>query len=145
MLRELLQTQFMKDLKKINYEKSLFVYIKGTEKQPIFKSCKDTERIGDVQGVGIGDIEQVVNNCRILDTNKVILVHNHPKMPIKKELGFFCKLFKYFETANVCPSKADITTTGKYLYQLKSYGINLIDHIIISEDGYYSFKNNKIL
>lgn len=53
------------------------------------------------------------------------LVHNHPHMP-------------------KTPSKWDRILTGELLIECKKKGVPLLDHIVIGEDGYYSFKKEKI-
>lgn len=49
----------------------------------------------------------------------VILAHNHP-------------------SGNLMPSLADKTLTNKVKEGLKYLDINLLDHIILTQDGYYS-------
>jgi len=56
----------------------------------------------------------------------VIFVHNHPS-------GF------------VQPSKEDILITHRLFKVGELVGINVIDHIIISKNDYYSFKEHRIL
>lgn len=66
------------------------------------------------------DIAAVVR--RALDTGAsfVILSHNHP-------------------AGNPQPSMADIKLTEKLRRALATFELSLMDHIIIGEDGYYSF------
>lgn len=54
------------------------------------------------------------------------LVHNHPN--------------NTFE-----PSKADITFTKKISEKASQINVKLLDHIIISKDGYYSFLHERVL
>lgn len=54
----------------------------------------------------------------------IILIHNHP-------------------SGNLQPSKADLVLTEKLYAAGKSLDINITDHLIISENGYYSFADNK--
>lgn len=56
----------------------------------------------------------------------VILVHNHPSGSLE-------------------PSKEDDNITKKISEALKLFDIRVLDHLIISEDNYYSYaKNNKL-
>lgn len=57
---------------------------------------------------------------------KVIITHNHPG-------------------GNVTPSKADIDTTGDIMKALNLLGIDLIDHIIVSEDSAFSFQADSLM
>lgn len=57
---------------------------------------------------------------------KMILVHNHP-------------------SGNLTPSKADTTLTDKMLKIGKLINIDVIDHLIISEESYTSLADNGII
>ena len=50
----------------------------------------------------------------------IILAHNHP-------------------SGNLKPSQADITLTKQMVAAGKTLEINVLDHLIISEQGYFSF------
>ena len=58
--------------------------------------------------------------------DSLILIHNHP-------------------SGNVKPSTADINITTKIKDGLKLLDITVLDHIIISENNYYSFGNEGII
>ena len=57
---------------------------------------------------------------------KGVIAHNHPG-------------------GNVTPSKFDISTTHDIMQALNLLGIELIDHIIISEDAYFSFQADSLM
>ena len=57
------------------------------------------------------------------DATAIICIHNHP-------------------SGNVTPSKDDLQTTAKLIEIGKLFNIHIIDHIIISTTGYYSFFEN---
>ena len=57
---------------------------------------------------------------------RVILCHNHP-------------------SSTLSPSKADINFTDKILKAGKIIDIDVIDHLIITEEGYLSFENEDIM
>ena len=59
-------------------------------------------------------------------TTGLILPHNHP-------------------SGNLKPSEADKQITNKIRQAAKLLDIELIDHIIISSEGYYSFMDEGIL
>ena len=56
-------------------------------------------------------------------SSSVIICHNHP-------------------SGNVTPSEADINITKKIKDALLLLDVKLIDHIILSENNYYSFSDN---
>jgi DNA repair protein RadC len=56
----------------------------------------------------------------------IIFVHNHP-------------------SADIEPSKEDIAITNRLLEVGKIVGIEVIDHIIIGKDGYFSFQSEGML
>jgi len=56
----------------------------------------------------------------------VILAHNHP-------------------SGNVMPSRADITVTENLKRVLDMLSIKLIDHIILTDDAFYSFSEDREL
>jgi len=56
----------------------------------------------------------------------VILAHNHP-------------------SGNLRPSKADETLTWRIASVLKLFDIKILDHIILTIDGYYSFADHNIM
>jgi DNA repair protein RadC len=78
----------------------------------------------------IGTIDQavvypreVVRYCILSDTSRVIIVHNHP-------------------SGRVVPSSHDIEITSKIKQAAAAVDIELLDHMIITNDEYYSFREN---
>lgn len=81
--------------------------------------------------VFIGSTDQIAtSNFDLLkfpiltNSRNVIVGHNHP-------------------SGNVEPSNADINATEKYKKAFKTLGITLLDHIIVTDNQYYSFEENK--
>ncbi len=58
--------------------------------------------------------------------NSIILLHNHP-------------------SGDPTPSESDIVITQKIKYAINSIDVILNDHLIISKNNYYSFKEHKLL
>ena len=56
----------------------------------------------------------------------IILAHNHP-------------------SGNLKPSLADESITKKIKQALDLFDINLLDHLILTDEGYYSFAENYLL
>ena len=55
-----------------------------------------------------------------------MLAHNHPSTSLK-------------------PSKADEELTSKIKYAAQFHDIKVLDHIIVSSEGYYSFADEGVL
>lgn len=69
---------------------------------------------------------EVFQNAVSKGTNAVILVHNHP-------------------SGDPTPSRADRQTTDQLIEAGKILGIRVLDHIVIGDGRYISFKQEKIL
>lgn len=77
--------------------------------------------------VGVNDnveviFDHVYNAIRDTDFKKVIIMHNHP-------------------SGNPNPSPEDLSTTSLLAVKLHVFKIEILDSIIVSENGYYSFKD----
>jgi len=91
---------------------------------------KNYNKIGNVEGVELPQIGDVVKGCRINKTNKVILLHNHPYL---------------YGGYDPTPSKQDLQATQRFKDELAKYGIELVDHIIVCPQGYFSFRFYNLL
>jgi DNA repair protein RadC len=60
------------------------------------------------------------------DAVSIILCHNHPSGSLK-------------------PSRADEQLTAKIKEAASYFDISVLDHIIVSEEGYYSFADEGLL
>jgi len=90
-------------------------------------------KINHFEIISKGGISGTVADPRIIlkkaleeDAVNVILCHNHPSGSLK-------------------PSKADEELTTKIKEAAKYFDIKVIDHIIVSDNGYYSFADEGIL
>ena len=90
-------------------------------------------RINHYEIISEGGITGTVADPRIIlkkaleeDAVSIILCHNHP-------------------SGNLLPSKADEDLTYKIKEAAKYFDIKVLDHIIVSEEGYYSFADEGIL
>lgn len=63
----------------------------------------------------------IMSNC-----TSIILSHNHP-------------------SGNLCPSQADEELTQKIKHAASYFDIRVLDHIIVSDEGYYSFADEGML
>jgi|SRR5215204_1031555 len=90
-------------------------------------------RINHYEIISEGGITGTVADPRIIlrkaleeDAVSIILCHNHP-------------------SGNLLPSRADEELTHKIKEASKYFDIKVLDHIIVSEEGYYSFADEGIL
>lgn len=86
-------------------------------------------KINHFEIISRGGITGTVADPRIIlkkalekDATSIVLCHNHP-------------------SGNVKPSRADEELTYKIKEAAKYFDIKVIDHIIVSEEGYYSFSD----
>ncbi len=80
---------------------------------------------GGITGT-VADPRIILRKALEQDAVNIILCHNHPSGSLK-------------------PSKADEQLTAKIKEAARFLDIAVIDHIIVSEDGYYSFADEGIL
>ncbi len=120
---------------KLNNALSIYDYFKniiGDKKQEYFY-CVYLDTKSNYLGkkcLFIGTINNSVVHPReifkeayLLSANGIICVHNHP-------------------SGDITPSKEDIMITLKIKEIGLIHGINLLDHVIIGNDSYYSFYEN---
>ena len=69
---------------------------------------------------------EVFKNAYLLSASSFICMHNHP-------------------SGDIFPSKADIELTNSLKEIGKLQGIELLDHIIVSDTGYFSFYENQLM
>lgn len=87
--------------------------------------------VKDIRLIGVGknnliqiNIKDIVRDALINMWDNVIVVHNHPSNSLKA-------------------SKEDIEITNKITNALKVFNINLLDHIIVTENEYHSMEKFK--
>lgn len=120
---------------KLNNAISIYDYFKdvlGDKKQEYFY-CVYLDTKGNYLGkkcLFIGTINnslvhprEIFKEAYLLSANGIICVHNHP-------------------SGDASPSKEDMLITMKIKEIGIIHGINLIDHVIISNNSYYSFFDN---
>jgi len=87
--------------------------------------AKEVQQRGTTDMVAIHPTE-VVRSALANNAKYVVMVHNHPSGSLK-------------------PSQPDVWVTEQVKKALDGVGIKLHDHLIISEEGYYSFREDKVL
>ena len=80
---------------------------------------------GGITGT-VADPRIILKKALEEDATKIVLCHNHP-------------------SGNLKPSQADIDITFKIKEAAKYFDIMVMDHIIVSEEGYYSFADDGAL
>ncbi|HQW92884.1 MAG TPA: DNA repair protein RadC, partial [Ferruginibacter sp.] len=90
-------------------------------------------KINHFEIISKGGISGTVADPRIIlkkaleeDATAIVLCHNHP-------------------SGNLQPSRADEELTKKIKEAAAFFDIKILDHIIVSEEGYYSFADDGIL
>lgn len=81
-----------------------------------------THAQGGVDGCSV-DIRQVLQGALLTNSAALIVAHNHP-------------------SGNLRPSRMDRELTSKLADACKILDIKLLDHIIVTSHGYYSFNDN---
>lgn len=74
----------------------------------------------------VADIKIILQSVIIANATALIIVHNHP-------------------SGNLTPSELDIRLTRQVKEAATLIGSDLIDHLIISSNGYFSFADESIL
>ena len=68
----------------------------------------------------------IAKKALLLQASSIILMHNHPSGDLRA-------------------SASDIKTTNEIIVTLKNLEIKVLDHLIISSSGYFSFKENSLI
>jgi len=119
----------------VDYCKSIPEFENRMEYQEVFASIyiDNGNNILCHQIIGIGAISSAMADIRIIMSTalktlstKIILCHNHP-------------------SGNLKPSDADIKLTNKIKEAAQLFEIQVIDHIVLTKESYYSFADNCIL
>lgn len=71
-------------------------------------------------------LREIIGKGLNLDATSIIVAHNHPNGDPK-------------------PTNEDKANTSKLVLTCMNLGIEFVDHVIVTETGYFSFKENKLL
>ena len=111
----------VQDIRNSVIEKTIALHLNGRN----ILNCVQVVSIGSVNSAPISPVE-ITRVSLLTGSVGVILVHNHP-------------------SGGTEPSEADRITTGRVKKTLALLEINLLDHIIVADSGFYSFKTSGIL
>ncbi len=106
-------------LKDFTYEVFAVLYLNNAQKINHFEIISR----GGITAT-IADPRLILKKALEQDATAIVLCHNHP-------------------SGNLLPSRADREITFKIKEAVKYFDIKLVDHIIVSEEGYYSFATNE--
>ena len=119
----------------VDYCKSIPEFQNRMEYQEVFAAiyidygnnilCHQIIGIGAIAGA-IADIRIIVSTALKTLSTYIILCHNHP-------------------SGNLKPSDADINLTKQIKKAAQLFEIQVVDHIILTKESYYSFADNCIL
>ena len=121
----------------LNSPEKIFEYLKekiGKEKKEYFITLYfDTKNNLIVDEISVGILNaslihprEVFNKAIVNSASHIVIAHNHP-------------------SEDPTPSQDDRNTTQRLIESGKIIGISIIDHIIVSNKSYYSFKENKLI
>ena len=109
----------------------LCLFIGETHTEVLYQLCLDRKGkllacrkvgTGGVSAVSV-DIRKIVENALLTGASDVILAHNHP-------------------SGIALPSKDDYAATYQVREALRTVGVRLIDHIVVSDDDYVSMRDS---
>ncbi len=80
---------------------------------------KERISVGGLHGTVV-DVSKIMKQAVEGDASSLILAHNHP-------------------SGNLSPSTQDIDITKRIIEACKIFGISVLDHLIITDNGFYSF------
>ncbi len=69
---------------------------------------------------------RILRHCQELDARQLLLVHTHP-------------------SGNPRPSEQDMALTRRLCIRLRQQGRRLTDHVILTDNRYFSFRANGLL
>lgn len=108
-------------IKDFSYEVFAVVFLNKSNKIIHFEIVSR----GGITGT-VADPRIILKKALEENATSIVLCHNHP-------------------SGNLQPSKADIDITNKIKGAVHLLDINLIDHIIVSEEGWYSFADEGVI
>lgn len=106
-----------------NYDREILISITLDSKN--YVTSLSIVSIGTINSLHTTPIE-VFKTAIISNSSSMILVHNHP-------------------SGDPTPSKNDIKETLRFIECSNLLGIKFLDHIIIGDDKFFSFKKNNII
>lgn len=113
----------------LSHIRERYSHLQGKQKEHLYAVYlnNDNKVIGD-KLISLGqsmqtslDVKDIVRTAVLTDASAVILVHNHP-------------------SGNCSPTDSDLTATEEVQDALETFGVQLLDHVIISRKDCHSMK-----
>ncbi|MCR4634204.1 MAG: DNA repair protein RadC [Erysipelotrichaceae bacterium] len=102
-------------------EQFFVIYLNGRNRiirsEVMYKGNKNMATVG---------VDEILRKAILMKASGILVAHNHP-------------------SDNLKPSHADIELTQRLYRACELVSIPLVDHIIVSKSGYFSFKNHSML
>ena len=108
-------------LRGLDHEECWAIYLNRAN----FVLGKERMSVGGLEST-VMDVKAILRRALERKASGVILVHNHP-------------------SGNAMPGYADIKQTGALKKALQTCEIQLIDHVVIAEDSWYSFADERLV
>ncbi len=116
-----LVTFYMEKMRHLNYEEVLAVYLNGSN-----MFIKDKVISTGTVNKSIISSREIFKEAYECDAVNIILIHNHP-------------------SGDVTPSRADVNATKNIVSAGELLGIDVLDHIIIGDRKYLSFREKNLI
>lgn len=110
----------VKAILELPWEVPVFFYISDVDKK--IHIVTYNEYRGDAMGCVLPPLEEILAELKKTNSTKVLLVHNHPG-----------------KNSPCTPSNKDLIATERLSRDLRKHGMILVDHLIVTKNGYYSF------
>lgn len=109
----------------INYEEMVkIVFLDKDGNRIDFKVIHEGKH--DSCKITLEHVFKIVNKAKKLKSKHIVLAHNHP-------------------SGSIQPSEFDIHITNWLIESLNEFDIAILDHLILTEDSYFSFKDSGLL
>lgn len=115
------------------YRRYSFRLLGSTQEQLILVILNKNKQVINEKVLYRGDDNSISVNFR--DVLRLLMIHN----------GYYFYLIHNHPNNSFLPSEADVTLTKKIAEKANMLHIKMLDHIIISKSGYYSFLHEKLL
>ena len=102
------------------------LYAYSSQKKNFVVTLSGSQEFINCTEVSLGSVRQIFSEAFHDSAASIIIIHNHPN-------------------GSLAPSTQDIQFTEYVSQSGQLLGIPLIDHLIVSREGYYSFRENKLL
>ncbi len=108
-------------LNKLKYKKQEYFYAMYLDNNK--KIISDKQLFVGTLNYSLVHPREIFKEAYLLSASSIVVLHNHP-------------------SGNITPSKQDCDITNNLINVGKLLGISVIDHIIIGNNSYYSFRQN---